>query len=49
MDDPLMSNVSEQRRPWTRPELKKIGRISDVAKTGPGPNQCSGKGCTTKS
>lgn len=45
-----MRNVTQSRRPWTKPALNKIGTITDVAKTGPGPNQCgSQKGCTTKS
>lgn len=33
------------RRPWTKPQLRKVGTIADVA----GPNPVGTQGATTKS
>lgn len=37
-------------RVWVKPALTRLGKIADIAATGPGPNQCGGGGgCTPKS
>ncbi len=38
-----MNKGTSARKPWTKPEVNRLGEIKDVAHTGPGPVQGGSK------